>query len=150
MPMQYTQDMADKVCELIMEGYSLRKIEAKEGMPSKQDILRWLRESKEFQSQYAHAREEQADALVEEMIDIADDISRDIVPNDEGKLVIDGFAAQRARVMIDTRKWAASKLKPKKYGDKVDVNHGGQADAPAIKTENKVLVEFVSAKPVVE
>lgn len=130
MPREYNQAEADKVCELIMDGYSLRKIAAIDGMPSKQDILRWLRENTGFQAQYAHAREEQADALAEEIIDIADDISRDIVRDEDGKPIIDGFAAQRAKVMIDSRKWVAAKLKPKKYGDKIDLNHGGQPSNP--------------------
>ena len=33
---------------------------------------------------------------------------------------------QRSRIRIDTRKWIASKLKPKKYGDKVDVTTDGE------------------------
>jgi hypothetical protein len=101
-----------------MDGYSLRKIEAVEGMPKRLHVLKWLRENPLFQTQYAHAREEQAEALADEMIDISDDITRDLAVDENGKLAIDGFAAQRARVMIDTRKWIASKLKPKKYGDK--------------------------------
>lgn len=142
MAKEYTQELADKVCEYIMDGYSLRKIEAINGMPRRLEILKWLRENIEFQTQYAHAREEQAEALADEMIDISDDISRDITQDAEGRLVIDGFAAQRAKVMIDTRKWVASKLKPKKYGDKIAV--GGDENAPPIK--QSVTVEFVTSK----
>jgi len=143
-PSTYTQEKGDEICELLIEGLSLRKIAAIEGMPKPITILKWLRDYPEFAVQYARAREEQAEAFADEMIDIADDISRDITVDSEGKHVIDGFAAQRAKVMIDTRKWIAAKLKPKKYGEKIDLNHAGQEGAPPIKTS--VTVEFVNAK----
>ena len=101
-PKEYTEELADKVCELLMDGYSLRKIEAIAGMPKRLTILKWLRENESFQTQYAHAREEQADCLADEMLDIAD--SSDLPSDDR-------------RVKIDTRKWYAGKLRPKKYGD---------------------------------
>jgi hypothetical protein len=79
-------------------------------------VLKWLREDVTFQRQYAQAREAQADALVDEMLDIADDRALD--PKDR-------------RVRIDTRKWLAGKLKPKKYGEKLLV--GEDAENPLSK-----------------
>jgi hypothetical protein len=111
---EYTQELADIVCDYIMEGLSLRKIEAIEGMPNRRSILRWLRESPQFQTQYAHAREEQADFYADEMIEIAD------TEPDSAK----------ARVRVDTRKWIASKLKSKKYGEATQIKH---ADADGNK-----------------
>ena len=64
------------------------------------------------------AREKQADFYADEIIGIADDESLD--PNSR-------------RIMIDARKWAASRLRPKVYGDKLVV--GGADDLPAIRTE---------------
>lgn len=101
-----------------MDGYSLRKIEAVEGMPKRLTILKWLRENIAFQTQYAHAREEQADVLADEILDIADDGKPDFRFDPEVGLIVDGDAIQRAKLRIDSRKWIASKLKPKKYGDK--------------------------------
>lgn len=127
---KYSSQMADAVCEKIMDGLSLRKIEALPGMPRRITILKWLRENPEFQTQYAHAREEQAELLAEEILEIADDGKPDFSFDPEQGLIVDGDAIQRARLRVDSRKWIASKLKPKKYGDKIDHNHGGQQDNP--------------------
>lgn len=113
-PLIYTQDLADKVCEWIMEGLSLRKIALIEDMPSRFTMLRWLRENKDFQIQYAHAREEQAEFYADEIIQISDDTT------DPAK----------GRLQVDSRKWIAAKLKPKKYGDSAQLKH---ADADGNK-----------------
>ena len=34
-------------------------------------------------------------------------------------MTIDGPSVSHAKLRIDTRKWAASKLKPKKFGEKI-------------------------------
>jgi hypothetical protein len=76
-------------------------------------------EFKRFLQQYARAKDEQSDLLVEEMIDIAEH-------TEEDHTAFTGInVIQRDKLRIDTRKWIASKLKPKKYGDKIDHNHAG-------------------------
>ena len=76
-----------------------------------------LRYNPELKARYQQAVEDRADRLAEELIELAD------TPIPEG---LDGPAAsawvQRLRVQIDVRKWAASKLKPRTYGDRVDVS----------------------------
>jgi hypothetical protein len=99
----------DRVCKEIADGKSLRAICAAEDMPSVETVRVWLIEDHEFSVQYARAREEQADYYADEIIDIAD-AAKD---------------ANLARLQIDARKWKASKLQPKKYGDKIDLNHSG-------------------------
>lgn len=91
-------------------------------MPSQGRVYQWLAENEEFQKQYAHAREMQADAIFDECMDIADDANNDFKVNDEGQVQIDHDAVNRARLRIDTRKWMAGKLRPKKYGDKIEVD----------------------------
>lgn len=94
-------------------------------MPGVSTVLRWLRDMPEFQEQYARAKEEQADFLAEEMLEIADDKSDDLLDTEEGQSA-NPVAVQRARLRVDARKWAAAKLKPKKYGDKVDFTTDGK------------------------
>ena len=96
-------------------------------------LFLWLRTHKEFSEQYAKAKEESADALVEDMLDIADNqVSQPLIVNGEpieinGRIIkiTDGPSVQHAKLRVDTRKWAASKLKPKKYGDKLETVHSG-------------------------
>ncbi len=107
-----TPENAAAICERIANGESLRSICDDDKMPSKVAVLDWLNEDSTFATQYARAREEQADHYADEIIEIAD-VEKD---------------AAKARNRIDARKWKASKLKPKKYGDKLDLNHSGQVN----------------------
>lgn len=106
-PSAYSEDVAGAICMEIMAGKSLRKICAMEGMPGTSTVFRWLDQYPDFRELYARAREVQADVLADEILEIADS---DLDPN-------------RARVMIDARKWLAGKLRPKKYGDRVELDH---------------------------
>lgn len=110
-PSSYTDEIANEICERISLGESVRKICLDEHMPAMSSVFKWLAENKSFSEQYAYARESQADAYADEMDDIA---KNDSIPVD------------RARLIIDTRKWTASKLKPKKYGDKLDLTSMGK------------------------
>jgi hypothetical protein len=88
-----------------------------------------------FAEQYARAREEQADGYADEIVAIADEPPQ-LVTKDDGEDVevsLDSAAIQRQRLRIDARKWVASKLKPKKYGDKVDHKHGGTVTVNVLK-----------------
>jgi len=153
-PSIYTQDLADDICALIVMGKSIRTICAEEGMPSIQTLFRWIRENKEgFREQYARAKEEQADALAEEMLDIADDGKNDWMEkfSSDGESLgwfLNGEHVQRSKVRLDTRKWLASKLKPKKYGDRLlqenqALDKNGQPTDPNITTvTHKILAKF--------
>ena len=73
--------------------------------------------------EYVRGREPQADKLFEECLEIADDTSGDYIEkkNDDGSTfwAVDHEHIQRSKLRIDTRKWMAGKLAPKKYGEKV-------------------------------
>ena len=115
----FTQEMADIICERIAKGESLRKICLDKDTPSHTTILKWLREIEGFASQYARAREDQAEFYLDEIIAISDESSQDKVANEDGTERTDSEAIQRSKLRVDTRKWAMSKLAPKKYGDKI-------------------------------
>jgi hypothetical protein len=133
-PTIYTKELADLICAEIALGFSLRTICAEESMPCVKTIFNWFRTQPGFLQQYETAKEEQADALAEEMLDIADDGTNDWMEkkNKDGSTfeVLNAEHVQRSRLRIDTRKWIASKLKPKKYGDKVTSVLTGPNDGP--------------------
>lgn len=122
-PTDYTKDMADKICEKIANGRSLRSICAEDGMPPMKTIYRWLEANEEFRHQYARARDKQADYFAEEIIEIADSAEAE------------SAAVAKAKLQIDARKWAASKIAPKKYGDKqeIDVKSSDGSMTPAVR-----------------
>jgi hypothetical protein len=130
-PTDYNQQIADDICERISDGESLRAICKSEKMPNKATVFRWLAKNEEFSDQYARAREEQAESFADEITSIADEMpDLDPLYDADGKLIemrIHGAYVQWQKNRVDARKWVASKLKPKKYGDKIDhdVKHTG-------------------------
>lgn len=133
-PSTFTQDLADRICAELCIGRSLRSISREGWAPSTQTVFRWLREHDGFRDQYARAKDEAADAMAEEITDIADTPP---AYGPDGK--IDNGDVQNRRLQIDARKWVAAKLKPKKYGDKVEVGGTGKDGA--------VLVQVVTGVP---
>lgn len=141
-PSSFTQEIADTICLGLAEGVSLRVICAKDGMPDKATVFRWLAGNEAFRDQYARAREAQADFLAEEILQIADDGQNDTYLTDNG-LAVNHDAIARSRLRVDARKWLASKMAPKKYGDKLAV--GGADDLPPVKVDGFRLVPLTSA-----
>lgn len=72
-PSSFSQELADYICGELASGKSMRSLCRTEDMPAMSTIFKWLRENPEFSEQYARAKAEAADALVEENLDIADD-----------------------------------------------------------------------------
>lgn len=126
-PSMFSDELAATICERLACGKSLRKICLSDDMPSQTTVYKWLLdpERTDFLEQYTRARELQADTLFDECQDIADDGSNDYMGDDEK---YNGDAVQRSRLRIDTRKWMAGKLRPKKYGDKTLI--GSDPDNP--------------------
>lgn len=135
-PSDYSTEVSLTICERIAEGESLRAICQTEEMPNRATVFRWLEAHEAFRDQYTRARDMQADALADELIDIADDSSNDWMDRqmkDGGTdRVVDSETINRSRLRIDARKWIASKLKPKKYGDKLDLEHSGKNGGPIV------------------
>lgn len=134
-PSDYTPEKGDDICARLSDGESLRSICKSSEMPDRATVFRWLRTHAIFRDQYARAKEESADAIVEEILDIADDGTNDWMEaiNAEGEITgwkLNGEHVQRSRVRIDARKWIAGKLKPKKYGEKMTLS--GDPAAPLV------------------
>lgn len=153
-PSDYCIEIADAICERLAEGESLRSICSDEAMPSKAAVFRWLGKHKEFQDQYARAREEQAEALADDLVDIADEQCTMVravkhgTSDDDGEgnteVVFDATAVARNRLRIDARKWVASKLKPKKYGERIQQEHTGPDGGPvSMEVVTRVVVSGV-------
>lgn len=112
-------------------------------------IMNWLGYRPEFVQQYARARDAQADALVDESLDIADDGSNDWMERrseaEKGAgvntgWVLNGEHVQRSKLRVEQRRWAASRLAPKRYGDKVMQEHSGPDGGPMQITGIQVTI----------
>jgi hypothetical protein len=111
-------------------------------MPGVSTVYRWLSDKPEFRDMYARAREDQADTLADQIVEIADQKEGDYGVDGDGVLVANTDHIQRAKLRVDARKWVAAKLKPKKYGDKLSTEHSGPDGGPiAVSKIERVIVD---------
>ena len=122
-PSVFTPEIADEICEWIAEGKSLREWCRDDEHPAWTTVYRWLRDDKDFSARFAEARDIGADAIAEDAIAILDaPPERNATPCGDK---IDPAHVQWTRNRVDLRFKLLSKWNPKKYGDRVDLNHAG-------------------------
>ena len=133
-PTIYSEELALIILERISDGESLRSICKAEGMPGRTTVYRWSLDNVEgFRDRFTRAREMRAYMLEDDMTEISDDGTNDWMerndPDNPGWQV-NGEHLQRSRLRVDTRKWIASKILPKVYGEKVTQQFVGANDGP--------------------
>lgn len=139
-PSSYSKDRAAEICSRLVNGESLKSICRDPLMPDIKTVYLWMGQNEEFLYQYAQAREDQADTLADEIQDIADTAPTQVV-DDKGVARIDSGYVNWMRLRIDSRKWVASKLKPKKYGDRQIL--AGDADSPVEVNHNGAIFDGI-------
>lgn len=152
-PSLYSEELVDRICEKIAtSNKGLHSIIAEnEDFPSFGTVFSWLGQAdkKYFLDKYTHARELQAEFMADEMIKIADDSSNDTVETEFGEKENKEWT-NRSRLRVETRKWIASKLKPKVYGDKIDITTKDQPinNLPDLsKFTYEQLIELAKSNP---
>ena len=103
----------DVICERVADAEFYDVIAKSYGV-ARGSLMAWLARQPDA---YAHAREARADKLAEDILEIADDSSHDVIVDEGGNVKINGEFVQRSRLRVDSRKWLASKMFPKKDGD---------------------------------
>jgi hypothetical protein len=113
------------IVKRIQNGEALRVILDDIEIPIDQNTFyRWCDKDADFRERYTRATDIRADRLFEEIIEIADDSSQDELITEKGISFNHEFAA-RSKIRIDARKFMIAKMRPSKYGDKLDVTSGG-------------------------
>lgn len=132
-PSDYSLDLADRICEHLAGGRSLLSFCQQDGTPGYETVRRWLREDRKvnpddpaeegFRVKYARAREEQADRHADRVLELAErmEVARKGRDYDEVAPLV---------AACHERKWLASKMRPKVYGDKQAVEHTGEGGGP--------------------
>jgi hypothetical protein len=106
-------------------------------MPDIKTVYLWMAQNPEFLHQYTKAKEDQADTMQEEILDISD-ATPAMVVDDKGVARTDAAYVNWMRLRVDSRKWIAAKLKPKKYGDRTTL--AGDAENP-LKVDQRLEVQ---------
>lgn len=123
-PSSYTDEIGDFICEKIATGNALARICDHMGIGYAK-VMHWLRDNEGFRQNYMQAREDQADWHHDEVLTIADDAT--LLPEDR-------------RVRIDARKWSAGKMKPKRYGDKLQTEVSGPEGGPILTSSDEAII----------
>jgi hypothetical protein len=126
-PTLYNDDLAKEIClKTAVSSSGLKKLcRENPHWPTSETILQWRWNNESFSYQYTQAKQRQIESMMEDIIDISDDSSQDSITrvgkNGEEYEVCNSEFINRSRIRIDTRKWLASKLAPKIYGDKLNI-----------------------------
>ena len=115
-PSEYNLNTTSQICKQIALGDSLRDVCEKDDMPSMVTVYKWIAQHDEFANQYARATQERADTMADEMLTVAR-YEPDV---------------NRARLIVDTFKWHMAKMRPKKYGDKLDIEATGDINIEVV------------------
>lgn len=125
-PSKKTPEICADICVHLAEGRSLVSWCQIDGNVKYATVLEWLKADEDFAGNYARARQDQADRLAEEILDIADESSNDTYTDEDGNEQTNHEVVARSRLRIDARKWYAGKLRPKVYGDRILQEHSGE------------------------
>jgi hypothetical protein len=132
-PSDYTKEIGDLICERVAthDCGLPRLCKMYEDLPDEKTVQRWRYQFEEFRLKYARAKMDQADLLAEQCLQISDESGYEDVAV--------------ARLRVDTRKWLASKLLPKQYGDKLLLEQKTEENEQ-LKEELRVLREKLDAQ----
>ncbi len=131
-PQLYTEEMANKLLERLIEPRQLSSICKDADMPSAATVYRWRHENPDFERRYRVALEQQCEMYVGEIFDIADDASGDDIVDAKGNVRPNHEWINRSRLKVDTRKWYASKVAWRLFGDKVEQTIVGDNTRPLV------------------
>lgn len=137
-PSLYTEAIVEEICERLSEGEPLAQICRDANMPGVQTVYDWMSSKPGVSVAIARAREIGEDVIALDCLFIADDNGKDTRILEDGREVTDADVVQRAKLRIDTRLKLLAKWNPKKWGEKLDLNHKGDPDAP-IKITREII-----------
>ena len=134
-PTKYNDELVKDICNGIASSSKGTKKLCDENphWPSQDTLFTWLKDNKEFSEQYAQAKRQQAEVLVDAMLDIVQGVAPGCLKDEHGVIVPNIALIQQARLRIDVYKWLACKLIPRIYGERTrldaDIGVTRQEDA---------------------
>lgn len=123
-PSKFTQEIADAICDEMINGRDLLDICNDDDMPGRASVYRWLKENPSFEAQYARAREALADYELAHLKKLAESCNESNVNS--------------TRVKLNHYQWRLMKIAPRTYGDKTRTEVTG-AEGGAVKIESNVV-----------
>lgn len=107
----FDQEKADKFILLIGHGLSVHAAAGSAGINPPSTIYWWIVQVPEFSQRYLEACQAKCMKWADQLVSLADECPADIP------------SVAKCRQQIDVRKWMLSKIVPKVFGEKLQVNH---------------------------
>lgn len=117
------QDKVEEIIKWISSGKTLREYCRGEGNPHWNTVYDWLEKDEEFAGRFARARDMGHDAIAEDTLDIIDTFPME--KTSENSSSLDSAHVAWLKNRVEQRMKLLAKWNPKKYGDKVGIEHQG-------------------------
>jgi hypothetical protein len=121
------EQLVPQICERLAKGEPLAVICRDIGV-GRRTVYQWRDADPAIADLMQDARDDGYDALAAECLDIADDNTEDwkvVKRGRDEQLEIDKEAVLRSKLRVETRLKLLAKWDPKRYGEKIDVEHKG-------------------------
>lgn len=140
----------EQTIEIILEGitYKALNVVCREDptLPTPQAFLAWVRDDEALYERYTRAMKIRADRMLDEILEIADDKTGDLLFNPDGTPMMNALGQlmyaqdhiQRAKLKVHARQWMMGRMNPSKYSDKQQVEHTGGVKSNITVTYNIV------------
>jgi hypothetical protein len=131
-PLNYTKEqkkeLFTKICNDVIENKTSFNQAILNNKITLTTFYSWLIDDDSLKELYNYAREIRSDTLFEEIIVIADTTEEGIKIKEtaKGTEILKGDMTDHRKLRVDARKWVVSKMNPKKYGDKVEIDHSSK------------------------
>ena len=123
----YSGEITARICAELAAGESVAAVCRQAWAPDEKTHYRWMAAHAEYREAVVAAKATGIERHADEIIRIADEsrIGVKVKETKDGTFKEKGDMVDRSRLRIDARKWAAGKLRPKVYGDKIEHEHAG-------------------------
>jgi ribosomal protein S6E (S10) len=146
------EEQVTLICKNLEEGIPLAETCRLDGMPARRTVYDWLADDEAFAARFARAREIGFDAIAEQCLEIADDRSQDVKivgGEDNEREAFNSEFAARSKIRIETRLKLLAKWDPKRYGERQQVEHTGDAFKGATVEDMKRELAALVSDPAV-
>lgn len=135
-------EVIDQICEKVAGG-ALMKVACEEAFITTYQFYRWILKDPVVKEMYDEARTIQAEAMMDDMMEVADDDTNDTFEDDDGVMRPNNAAVTRARIRLEQRRWQVAKMVPRRFSEKtfaevdqnVNINQSDRLDAARRRIE---------------
>lgn len=128
-PSKYTEELAQKICDLIREGKSERQICKMPNMPTAMTLRRWKEGNPDFCAQSARAREESAEKFNDELLDLQDELNDQLQTRLSTGEDFPKGAVEAYKVLMQEKARQAAWRDDSRYGNRKTVKVDATEDA---------------------